>query len=178
VGSPPYVGVLLRMIDDFLYATSSRTCRQCACVMRSITRSLSVSLSARAARRFTHAMLNGFDAFGCVANRDKVQLNFELPPASSHVDDDDDDDDSVSVRRFGPGKQVRDRRRHTRRHVITQTGAVVVRPHARHVIDGVRRRSHTSRRRQRRRRAHRRAWQPPGLVVGTQGVSRAVHDCV
>ena len=55
-----YIGLLLRVIDDFLYVTTS----------------------AHAAQRFACAMMNGFEEFGCTANRDKVSslssLSFSL----------------------------------------------------------------------------------------------------
>lgn len=55
-GAAPYVGTLLRFIDDFLYITTTRN----------------------AATAFTNALLSGFAEYGCTANPQKLQLNFAL----------------------------------------------------------------------------------------------------
>jgi hypothetical protein len=56
----PYVGVLLRLIDDFLYITTTRP----------------------AAIGFTSALMRGFAEYGCTANAQKLQLNFGDVPGA------------------------------------------------------------------------------------------------
>ena len=63
-GKRPYVGLLLRMIDDFFYVTSDEA----------------------AACRFVNAMLDGRPDYGCRANPDKVQLSFELRARDTNND--------------------------------------------------------------------------------------------